>query len=67
MNISLSQLITGTLTIPELLEQAKRAGYDEVELSLHPAADAPLNYQTSDSNSKNTANRLHKPEPRSRL
>ena len=48
MNISLSQLITGTLTIPELLEQAKRAGYDEVELSLRPAEDAPLNYQTGD-------------------
>lgn len=48
MNISLSQLITGAMPIPELLEQAKKNGYDEVELSLRPTDDAPFNYQTSD-------------------
>lgn len=48
MKISLSQLITGTMSIPELLEQAKKDGYDQVELALRPADDAPFNFQTSD-------------------
>ncbi len=56
MNISLSQLITGTMPVPELLEQAKKDGYDEVELSLRPADDAPLNYQTSDAELKEYRN-----------
>ena len=48
MNISLSQLITGPMPIPELLEQAKKDGYDEVELALRPTDDASFNYQTDD-------------------
>lgn len=48
MNISLSQLITGNMPIAEFLEQARIAGYNEVELSLRPAPEAPLNYQVTD-------------------
>jgi len=48
MKISLSQLITDAMPIPDLLSQAKKDGYDEVELSLRPVDDAPLNYRTSD-------------------
>lgn len=48
MNISLSQLITGNMPITEFLETARIAGYNEVELSLRPAPEAPLNYQVTD-------------------
>jgi L-ribulose-5-phosphate 3-epimerase len=48
MKIALSALIAGNLTMPELLQQAKDCGYDAVELSLRPAPEAALNFQTSD-------------------
>ena len=48
MKISLSQLITGSMPVSQLLEQAKTCGYDEVELALRPNDDAPFNYQTTD-------------------
>ncbi len=48
MKISLSQLITGSMPIPELLEQARNCAYDEVELALRPGDENPFNYRTSD-------------------
>lgn len=48
MKISLSQLITDAMPVPEVLQQAKLNNYDEVELSLRPGDDAPFNYNVSD-------------------
>lgn len=48
MNIALSALIAGNLPMPEFLQQAKDSGYDEVELSLRPTLESPLNYSSTD-------------------